>query len=257
MIALAAFSCPKIIKERVVDDPGKTIQTIKQCVDYSITEMGYEDTIIDEQEVVSEVISSINMGDDYFLKDGTVLYQYGNLTGIHKTIGGEGFAAEGKFEGNYRVTGFVIMHGKELIDYIEDFDGNLDEPNLGEYVEEKCREKGIDPRDVEIRLHFGVNNKDRAGWMDATDLVLTHVDNIQTIEQTPVKGKTYNGTLSDFTGDTIALANGVNVVIRDNSGKLLPSGTTVIGSDGNEYIIEQLVEDKVVENTETGPITHT
>ena len=193
------------------------------------------------QELVSQEQGNINMGAYVEAKEGDTFNQGSNMALTEKTIGEE-FSKEGKEAGDYRVSGFSVVvtneNGQdEIIDYIEDFDGELSGINLNDFVNQVCQKHNLDPSKVKVRVHLGINpDITRLGWIDVTDLITK--DDLS-VEETITK-EHFSGYIENFQGNTITLENGVTLKITDDNGNFLPAHSKVIGSDGQEYEIDSL-----------------
>lgn len=236
LMALLATTLSGLGKTNITVDAIKL--TEEKIMQYDMTEMEYLEE--DIQDSVNRVIMELGLGDSIKTNNGDTLNTNSVLTGINKTFGQE-FDLEGKKAGDYRITGISIVHNGNILDAIEDYNGTLDAPTIGEYVQKVCDKNNVSIDDINIRVHLG-SSKDntRAGWADITDLIdaedITE-DMIKTII-TPIAN--YTGVINNFNGKTITMDNGVQLQIVDATGKLLQTGTEVIGSDGKKYIINNL-----------------
>ena len=213
----------------------------------------YEQTVIFEHEE-KVYVQDVTMGDYYDIYEGFTFHS-NSLGGRQKTMGPE-FYKEGKYTGKYRVTGFSITDGNNIISYNQDFDAQDDYTNLKEWVDDVLERENMNIEDVKIIIHFGHNKTEtlentRLGWMDIKDLyqnvTVKEEEVYKKIEQVSVE----SNTIKNFHGDTITLSNGVDIKIKDENGNYLAEGTHVIGSDGEEYVIKELHEEKELNETQT------
>ena len=230
----------EIIRNKIVEHT-KTVQTL----DYDVH--AEEKYFENSEEAAKRIMSNLKMGDDTYVTDGLEFNQNSLETGISKTMGDE-FTAENKMEGMYRVTGFSIVSNGNIVDYIEDFNGLDDVIQLKDFIEKTVKDNNLKFEDIQIKIHVG-NNQDfsRLGWIDITDLINANTITNDMIQEKARDIAIEQGTVDDFKGEYITLNNGVRINIYDENHNLITPGTTVIGSDGKEYIINDL---NLSENTQ-------
>lgn len=205
------------------------------------------------EKAVSDSINNLELGSYVKVEDGDKFYSNSLLSNrsVSKTIG-QDFSNEGKEAGLYLITGFSIVDkNNTCISYIQDFDGQLDEPKLLNYLNDIVKERNIDINQLEIRVHLG-NNKDnsRLGWIDVKKLITADDLTDDLVLDVVDKGITYSGVTDNFPNGTIILDNGVKVNVFDKDGNLKKTGDVVVGSDNKQYIISKLtIEEEILENT--------
>lgn len=243
------------------------IQTIKVPVDV-VSSIQYEsgqeilyfeiDGIIYGYEpsssTVKRVTENLTFGDELNVEDGKTFNTNGLETGVSKTMGQE-FTKEGKYSGNYRITGFALVKDGKVLNYVEDFDGLNDTTKLKDIIDQTLKENNLQFDDLQIKVHLGVNGDySRLGWIDISELINADTITDDMILEVANRVSIDKGTVKNFTGDYITLSNGVTLKITDEDGNLLSKGSTIIGSDGEEYIINNLLlkdETKTVETNFT------
>lgn len=190
-------------------------------------------------ESFQQIVGTLEIGSNIMLNTGDELYNDSRLNDP-KVVIGDGI----RKEGIYQISGVSIVLGDEIIDYTVDL--NIENPGLKikDFVNEVCNKYNLDVNNINIRLHIGnSSNETRTGWIDATKLfTLEHIDQ-GTINQFIDQSATYMDSIEDFKGSTITFAthNGdVTINVKDEFGEFYKSGTSVIGSDGNSYVIEEL-----------------
>lgn len=240
-LATLALSVGLLSSVKVAD---KTVNITQPLTQHSIS---YEMVDLEQQEegirkIIGNEIKNIEMGGMVEVKDGDILYETSLLNEKDsKTIGKE-FSKENKGAGFYRITGFSLLsEDGKIITYIEDFKGELSAPKLGEYVNQVCSNKNIDINTVKSVVHLG-NSRDntRLGWIDVTKLINRNDISDDMIQSIAMEGCIYKNTIDNFTGDTVTLDNGSTIIIKDANGNLLSPGSSVIGSDGKEYVVNNL-----------------
>jgi len=229
---------------------------INYTIEEQLREMGYEDKVI--EEIIYKFASDydIDIGSTMDFDDITTVYEYGNITGTTDTI-----------DGKQPITGFCLYSpSDENVRYEYSFyedralDGTPDRTNVdgidskdGVSLDEFLAQldaSNYNLDDIRFSLHFA-----NMGWVDFSDLIKVDQDTRETVVQQMVeickKGATYEGTVEDVDVDFIRLVNDNNeevwVPITDEDDNLLEPGSHVIGSDGKEYVISRLEEEKVTD----------
>lgn len=230
----------------------KEITTIveEQQLVYQID--GYEYTYESETGAIERAISEVTMGGTLSTREGQSLNTNSLLSGVSKTFGVE-FDKEGKQAGDYRVTGFSIVHDGKIIAALEDFNALDNTTNLGDYINQALEKSGLTMDDIQIRVHVGSNQDyTRAGWGDITDFINADTITDDMLQRVAQEVSCASGTIDNFEGNSIEIMDGVTIQVVDNFGNLLPAGSHVIGSDGQEYIINQIsLESQEKEKTQT------
>lgn len=222
----------------------KPTQVTIEAEDVSYNIDSYKTIVEQEQIVTGEVSCNLNMGDIITVPTGLTVYETSLLTGNAKTFGGPELNMENKVPGKYKVTGFSITYGGRIIDYIETFNEENVQKNLGDFINETCKKNNLNPSEVKILVHIGSNlDKTRAGWFDITELMKVEEITKEVVNEIVKKDTSYSGTIANFDDDfiTISTSNGqVRIPIKDSNGNYLKSGVNVIGSDGKQYQISSL-----------------
>ncbi len=221
---------------KIIDVPVEVQKQIIQIVEeaqlnYNIDEYGFETL----NQAKNRIMMGKTIGENFYLEDGDTLYSNSELTG-NKTVIGNGI----RKAGNYQISGIsIVYNGKAYAWYV---DSSIQNPGveIGDFVNKVCEENNLDLNQVQIRVHLGNSkNYTTTGWIDISKL------NIENIEEQLISQKvsTYSGTIDNFNDSTITVntLDGIATIkVTDSNGNLLPSGTTVIGSDGKQYIITDL-----------------
>lgn len=202
-----------------------------------------------ENILIDEKSSNFILGDSFEVSTGETVYidsqdasTKEENAGPSKTIGKE-FNAENKFAGDYDITGLAITHNGKTVSYIENFNNDPSkQANLIDMVKETAEELGVDEHEFQVQIHLGSNNDNtRLGWKDVSDIFFG--EDMNEIEKTADEITRYTGEIEDFKEDTITLENGVTIKVRDENGDLVEKGTKVIGSDGEEYSLDDISEE--------------
>jgi len=250
-LATLALSVGLLSSVKVANRSINVTQTLNHhSISYEMVDLEHSEDEI--RKIINAKIQNLGMGGMVEVQDGDVLYRTSLLNQESSKTIGEEFSLESKEAGFYRITGFsLISEDGKIITYIEDFNGELSAPKLGEYVNQVCANKNIDINTIKSVVHLG-NSKDntRLGWIDVTKLINKNDITDDMIQSVVEEGCVYKKTISNFTGDNITLDNGVVIKITDANGNLLSQGSSVIGSDGKEYVVNNLyLESQTINET--------
>lgn len=249
-ILLSGFS----FKNEVVKQPINTtavVEVVQQELSYKIVIEGKTYILNNDSEFV-ELLEQFEIGKtEYQVEKGDTFSEYGN-SGTKKSIGDE-FSKEGKEAGYYLINGFAIYdRSGNLLSYVEQFgdessyNTNLKETTnkLNSFVEQVLKENpNLTIDDLDIKIHFGSDlDNTRLGWVSLEDYIkdgkiVTSYDN------TNKEKVSYEGIIENFNTDYITINNGkenVTINVKDSDGNLIKPGSIVIGSDGQQYIVENL-----------------
>ena len=204
---------------------------------------------LSEEQIQQILYENINLGDNFKLHNGLELYYSSILNKNNGTI----FIGNAPFqEGEYRITGFSIIHNNEMIQFVEAYNNEDVNINLKEYIENTLQKYNLNLNDVKIRVHFGSNiDNTRAGWCDVSDIFNSELITSNKIENIAKEKSTIKGEIDNFEGDTITITTEhgeVKIPVKDKNGNFYNENTKVIGSDGQEYTIAKL---DITNNTKT------
>lgn len=237
-----------------VEYKEKLVQMIEQNqLNYIVNGIDIEFTCETIQEAQRRIVSEMKLGDEVSLQNGDELYSTSELTGSKTIIG-----SKLRKSGNYQISGVSIVYNGSI--YAWYVDPSIDNPGLeiGNFINETITKNNLDLNKIDVRLHLGnSSNYTRTGWIDISKLIKEDSIEQQVIKKNATIASTYTGTISNFTGQSISMEtiNGpVTLNILDVDGKLLKPGTTVIGSDGREYMLNELSE-SIVKVPKTQNIT--
>ena len=244
IIATLASGFRMVDKTKMVEVPIEYQQQIIRLVErdnlqYRIQGMEYEEVLETLQESAKRYVLELETGDTIRLEEGDVLYENSALGGKTAVIGNSLRA-----EGDYAITGVSIVYDGDVFAYYVDLAGDDASIQIGDYVNDICTKHNLDYDKVEIRLHFGgTKDNTQTGWIDISELFQEGELEREVVGKKAVEGSSYEGEVKNFEGTTISFATldgTVTLKITDASGNLLAPGTTVIGSDGKEYVITEL-----------------
>ena len=243
-------------KFKTVDIPVEYQQQIialieRENLQYRIQGMEYEEILETFEQSAKRFVSELSTGDTLELREGDELYEHSGLGGS-KVIIGQGLRQAGE----YQITGVSIVYDGQIFAWHVDLDNNNPGVQIGDFINKTCTEHGLDYDKVEVRLHLGgTKDGSQTGWIDITEVIKEDQVVQEVVGTVAVEGSTYDGTVEKFEGSTITvdtLDGPVTITIMDQDGNLLQPGTTVIGSDGKEYIISNLsVESYIAEEERT------
>lgn len=224
----------------------QVVQVLKENnVDYSIDDLTFEtdyDALTDKE--LSQIISSFDLGEKVKADDGLTLNTNSLLFGTNKTFGKE-FELENKKAGYYAITGFSIVHNGKIVNFIENFYGEGKKANLGKFINDTLEQSRLNISDVNIRIHLGSSvDNTRGGWCDVTDLLKSGAITPEVVKDIINKQTTYKGSVDNFEGKYVTILKdnkSIDIPIVDDNGNFYSEGTRVLGSDGKEYIISNLI----------------
>ena len=208
-------------------------------LDYDIDLMGKEFIYETIDEARKSIILESQMGAEIPMEEGDILHESSLLTGKQAVIGSKYRPA-----GNYQLSGVSVVHNGKVLGSLVDLTIKNPGADIEKFVNDLCTQKGVNVADVQIRIHLG-NAADytQTGWIDISEVFQDSEVTQDVVSEISVVKSTYEGTIEEFDGNTIIIngANGpVTLNIKDADGNLVAPGTTVIGSDGNEYIVSGL-----------------
>ncbi len=248
--ALVLFPTPG---QEVYASSRETVRT----VDYSESENAdfelsqeHQTTVSDEElteeslERMQDTFFTIETGDKINIPEGVDYYRSSDSMwhdGIKGTVG-EGLRQAGEYTANYFSA--VTKDGR-IVDVA--FKEGM---SLGDFLEEASTKANVPKEELHLFMHI---DGPTAGWMLADDIIhKTAEDEVSKMDledKIRVDGKDrFDGAVRDFTGEvSFQNKNGETVTVRlvDDNGNLLAKGSTVVGSDGKEYYIENLSSEKV------------
>lgn len=236
-ILLSGFSRKNVEKINVPDDVKSYIQSEKDLY-FDVDGIVYEYEPLDQ--TLRRTTENLTLGGKLNIEDGKSFNTNSLETGVSKTIG-EDFSKEAKYSGDYRITGFSIVNNGKVLNYIEDFNGLNNVTKLKDILDDTLSKNNLNFEDVQVKIHMGTNNDyTRLGWIDVTELINADTITEDQVNKFASKVGVDKGIINNFSGDFITMSNGVTLKIIDGNGNLLSNGSSVIGSDGKEYVINNL-----------------
>jgi hypothetical protein len=208
-------------------------------LDFTIDGIVHELTYETIEEAQKRIASEFDMGDSVEIQTGDKFYEDSLLRGRYG-IAGQGL----RKEGFYQISGISIVCNGQVYDFMVDLSVQNPGVSFGDFINKTCEENNLNLDDVQIRFHIGsTSDYTRAGWIDITELIKEDTVEKEVTGDKEVVSATYNGVDEKFNGSTITVdtATGpVEIKVVDENGNLLTPGSTVIGSDGQEYKIGEL-----------------
>ena len=223
----------------------KQITEIQEKATYSVSQMSEQQIFETAEEAVQRAVSELSTGDSVFVEEGTRFdHESDRATDRHGIIG-EGL----REEGNYTLEYVSILDGENKIIDVEFQEG----VNLGDIVTQTLEERGLSLSDVQVRVHIG---GPVAGWIDVADILSEESITPQLIESKFVVESTYEGIDETFDGTLdVNTSNGtVELDVMNPDGTLVSEGSTVIGSDGNTYTVDNISVDHIETTTVTNEV---
>lgn len=218
----------------------KQITEIQEKASYSISQMSEQQVFETAEDAIQRAVSELSTGDSVFVEEGTRFdHESDRATDKHGIIG-QGL----RQEGNYTLEYVSILDGENNIIDVEFQEG----VNLGDIVNQTLEERGLTLSDVQVRVHIG---GPVAGWIDVADILSEESITPQLIESKFVVESTYEGIDQNFDGTLdVSTSNGtVELDVMNPDGTLVSGGSTVIGSDGNTYTVDNISVDHIETTT--------
>jgi len=245
LFGLSGFSLEQVRSD--VHDNISVVRLLNYSIDELIKEYQYKNITVEEVVNFFSSKYDIQIGQGMQL-DGANAYTFGDLTGECITLNGE-----------HPVTGFCLYSPDGTVKYEYSFYEDRDLDGVGESTNvdglnqivnvsiddflAQLDAANYDLNDVRFSLHFG-----NSGWIDFSDIIDVNSETRQIDTQKLVeiikKGASYEGVVEDTDVDFIKITNAdgedVWVPITDDDDNLYAPGTTVVGSDGKEYVLSNL-----------------
>lgn len=140
-------------------------------------------------------------------------------------------------EGKYSLEYVSILYNKNIV-YVE-YNTNVSIDNTLENVAQKL---GVSKENLKVELHIG---GPVAGWVDVDDIVNNYISSSQNQAKVNLKEtEKQNGVIENFDGSIIVINGNVTLKVVDENGNLLPSGSIVVGNDGQKYRLDDLKIEK-------------
>lgn len=198
----------------------------------SETGLYYNATQKVEDEIPYNLDKSINLrtGEEVNVSDGTPYYENSRDSGSGASDVFSSDNSNDRVPGNYTLDYISVLHNGEIV--ATEFEQGV---NVLDFVQSVSDSIGIPFDDLKVMVHIG---GPVSGW--------SNIENVTAIDNNVVSiaDKNFQGEIEDFKGDSVTLENGAVIKIVDNNGNLLETGTTVLGSDGKEYVINSLSFDE-------------
>lgn len=226
------------ITEKVQEKLEKAGYSFSQMVEIPKSE---EELYIDNMKEKGVIV-----GEQAEVKSGTTYHESSDYDrGGKNNTGtfGEGIRDEGK----YTVESIsAILPDGTIVDTWKEG------TELSAYAEEVALQYNLNVSDIVFRVHL---TNPVAGWVNVEYVEGTTKDNpnIKISDVTLEEKERFTGTIENFNGNTITFNNGnVNVTINvvDENGDYLAPGTVVVGSDGEQYKVNELSVTSETKTTE-------
>lgn len=231
----------------------KDIVSVSQSIDFEAIGISEEEVLETQDEVIKRVASEIETGQKLEVQDGVTYHESSNYKYGGADASNE-FGNDLRKSGSYNVDYISILYEGQIVQV------ELDQgKNLADVLEDVSDELGVSVSELEPMVHLG---GPVSGWVSADDLYRTEELTPKVTDTKIVldESESYNGSISDFNGDTIIVNNGsedISLRVKDDDGNLIKEGSIVVGSDGKEYRMQKLKSeqknhtDTILENSGT------
>lgn len=217
--------------------PIEVVETFdRSMVEYEMTHSEVTEEGI--EQIKQDMINQFCMGGNVFVEDSKTFRVTSNPEDSRTKTMGEEFTRESKTEGDYRISGFAVWHDGKLYDYIEDFNGKLTDPTIGQYIDDVCMAYNLPKDEIDFMVHVGVSHDNtRLGWIDVSELVNQDELNFEIIDYIAENTHNFKDTIDNFTGTTVTLSNGDVISVYNPDGTLIQPGQTIVSEKGVEYTV--------------------
>lgn len=174
------------------------------------------------------------IGGQKYAENDTEFYEKSQVdSNTKKGVIGRGIRQEGE----YTVEGFSILHDGKIIG--TEWDKDVD---LQSTLEGFSKKNNIPLDQLKPMVHMG---GPVCGWFEVSDLINDKNVTLPEGKREIIfdESNIIKNTVENFSGDTITIMDGeqeVQVNIKDQDGNLLAPGSVVIGSNGEQYKIDDL-----------------
>lgn len=253
LVALAALSLLSglRIKDKtetvvITDLVEKTAITQQIELDATYTDEAELQSLIDQ--TIIDANNTLAVGSEVELKDGDRYYESSD----YKYGGASRYGTIGsgiRLEGGYTINKLSVIHEGKIIET-----SITNEDQLGDVMKGVADELGVSVSNLEGYVHI---DGPRCGWMSSE--VFQDVEKLtEDVIEKYMVDSTYHVEEDELQSSAVSFTNkdGVDVTIqiRDENGNIIENGTKVPGSDGNEYIINN-VEYKEIEQAVTEEVS--
>ena len=253
LVALAALSLLSglRIKDKtetvvITDLVEKTAITQQIELDATYTDEAELQSLIDQ--TIIDANNTLVVGSEVELKDGDRYYESSD----YKYGGASRYGTIGsgiRLEGGYTINKLSLIHEGKIIET-----SITNEDQLGDVMKSVADELGVSVSNLEGYVHI---DGPRCGWMSSE--VFQDVEKLtEDVIEKYMVDSTYHVEEDELQSSAVSFTNkdGVDVTIqiKDENGNIIENGTKVPGSDGNEYIINN-VEYKEIEKAVTEEVS--
>lgn len=245
IISMIGVSPSKNLVDQVVD--------VTSDLEFVIDSYDVENRYETAEEIAERALSKFKIGKSVEVQEGVTYHESSDydLGGANKSgVFGKGL----RDAGNYTVDLFSIISGNRIVKV-----SSIGGTNLNDVAIEAAQELGVPVESLTIRVHLG---GPVSGWVDITDLMNSDDLVPQVVEQNTILDKKYTGVQENFEGSISFVTDHgeVQANVLDQNGNLLPSGSIVVASDGQEYKLASLNESSLeniagINNTNSKQVT--
>lgn len=227
---------------------------VERAIDRTVIEYQMQDGVLTEEQIVdlvNDIINKYKMGEDVTVKDGQEFGVTSNPEETTKKTMGEEFKLENKEAGEYRISGFAIWYDGNIYEFLEDFNGELTDPSIGQYIDEVCEKHNLPKDEIDFMVHVGTNSGTRLGWIDLSELINSEDLTQEVIDKAIENSQKFFDRIENFKGDKITLSNGDVISLYKEDGTMIQNGDVVTSERGIQYTVNNIrlenVQDKYTE----------
>ena len=214
-----------------------SMPSIENNLEYSISSINETDIVENYEQVLNRIYNEVEIGQLVSVEPGVKYYRSSdyNENTIHGVFGENKIRPAGDYNVDYisvlkegRIVKVEVGKGQTVLNTLQNVADRFNS----------------DITELEPVIHLG---GPVSGWVKLSDLLTEEQLTPQKIETKITLDKEYTGNVENFSGGKIKIQteNGiVELPVMDQDGNLLTDGTTVLGSDGQEYRISSLNMDQ-------------
>lgn len=212
----------------------------------AIVEMDSLKTVpLSDEEIMEKVLSSLNTGDSVTMEKGVTYHESSDAAygGANKTGEfGKGIRNAGDYKLEYLS---IINKNSGKIIKVEYNEGK----NIGDLINQTLVKYNLKLSETDIQVHIG---GPVSGWINLEDITNQQIEeNTDTKVVVKDSYKTVQNNFKDTVTITTKQGTKVNLKVTDQNGKIVKPGSKVIGSDGNEYRIQDIQVKQEADKTQT------
>lgn len=210
---------------------------LKNKIEYTVNQVDYRERLETSQEAYDRLFDVIETNQKLKISTGVKYYDKSDYEITKHKTGTIG--SKIRQAGYYNIDYISVLYNGRILEVT--YDGGKD---LNEYLDELSKKYNIRLDDLEPVVHLG---GEISGWVSLKDLADNQGMKEKKIDVLLDEKDRYSGVDKKFDGQYITIKKDkerVDLAITNEEGNLLEDGTIVTGSDGNDYRILDLNQDK-------------